>query len=269
MNIIGQDKLINKINSTNIDDWPSSTILLGDVGCGKHTVLNYITNRYNLKQIELTKNLNQESIEAAYQRVEPCLYYFDAKLLSEKQQNMLLKFIEEPLSGSFIVILCDNRSRLLPTVLNRCQVLEFEAYNTETLSKFIDADYPHSDYVLELSTTPGQVKLFQSSNANAMKELADKMFDKMSTASFSNTLSISSKIAFKGEKDKFDAQLFIKVLNNSLLRKIQISDNPLYYEMFNIVQELVYKSKLINVDMRYLFDSFLCKLWRCSRNDRY
>ena len=118
MNIIGQDKLINKINSTNIDDWPSSTILLGDVGCGKHTVLNYITNRYNLKQIELTKNLNQESIEAAYQRVEPCLYYFDAKLLSEKQQNMLLKFIEEPLSGSFIVILCDNRSRLLPTVLN-------------------------------------------------------------------------------------------------------------------------------------------------------
>ena len=178
---------------------------------------------------------------------------------------MILKLIEEPLKGSFIVILCDNKSKLIDTVWNRCQVFTFESYSKEDLLKFVDDKVVNKDYILSVANTPGQVQMLQSYDIESMIDLADKMFDKMSTASFSNTLSIEDKIGFKEEKDKVDIRVFIKVLVNRITTKIKSSDTDMYYKMFNLVNELSYKSKLANVDLKYLFDSFLSKLWKVSR----
>lgn len=264
--IVGQKKLVSMIDNTQLDVWPSTIVLYGDFGCGKHLLLNYISEKFGLATLELTEILNQETIENIYQKPEPTIYYLDSNKLSVKQQNMILKFIEEPLKGSFIVILCENKSKLIDTVWNRCQILSFESYTKEELNSFIENHSDNDDYILSIATTPGQVKLLQSYDIAGMLDLSNKMFDKMSTASFSNTLSISDKVAFKDEKDKIDIRVFIKVLINCITNKIKVQDNNVYYKMFNLVNELNYKSKLANVDMKYLFDTFLSKLWKVSRS---
>ena len=44
--IIGQTKLLNKINALNIDSLPHSILMIGDLGCGKHTLCKYIANKF-------------------------------------------------------------------------------------------------------------------------------------------------------------------------------------------------------------------------------
>ncbi|MCC1497707.1 DNA polymerase III subunit delta' [Alcanivorax sp. 1008] len=44
-----------------------------------------------------------------------------AESMNRNAQNALLKTLEEPGSGAFLLLLCDQPSRLLPTVRSRCQ----------------------------------------------------------------------------------------------------------------------------------------------------
>lgn len=262
---VGQKKLLKLADNAQLDSWPSTSVFYGDMGCGKHLLLKYISEKLGLVTLDLTRIIDQEVIEQIYQKPEPAIYYFESDKLSIKQQNMILKFIEEPLKGSFIVILCDNKSKLLDTVWNRCRVFTFEAYTKEELNQFIENHSDKDEYILSIATTPGQVKMLAGYNIDEMLSLADKMFDKMGKASFSNTLTISDKLAFKDEKDKIDIRVFIKVLQHCIVDKIKNTPQDIYYKMFELVNELQYKSKLANVDMKYLFDTFLSELWKVSR----
>jgi Holliday junction resolvasome RuvABC ATP-dependent DNA helicase subunit len=53
MGFIGQKLLLNKLNNLNLDSMPRSLLLLGDVGCGKHTYSNLIANRLGLKLVDI------------------------------------------------------------------------------------------------------------------------------------------------------------------------------------------------------------------------
>lgn len=267
--IVGQDSLLSKINRYTLDSWPNSCIFLGDVGCGKHTLVKFISDKFNLLQYNLTPILNQETIEEIYERPELRLYYIEAEKTTIRQQNMLLKLIEEPPKNVFIVIICESLSQVLTTIKNRCQLFEFSAYTKELLSKFI-TESECSQYILDIASTPGQVINYQSYNIKDLIELSEKIFTKISSASFSNTLSISNKIAFKDERDKINIELFSKILNKTITNMItyNTTDN-VYYHMFLLVQRFMSDLRAANVDKRYLFDNFLCKLWRCSRNDSH
>lgn len=49
----------------------------------------------------------------------------DADFLSEPCMNALLKTLEEPIDGTYFILLCEEMGRLLPTILSRLQVFHF------------------------------------------------------------------------------------------------------------------------------------------------
>lgn len=49
----------------------------------------------------------------------------EAEKLNQESQNALLKTLEEPPNGSFIVLLCTKLDNLLPTTRSRCQIISF------------------------------------------------------------------------------------------------------------------------------------------------
>ena len=51
----------------------------------------------------------------------------DAHRMNEAGQNCLLKTLEEPPDGALIILLTDEPSRLLPTVVSRCMIVGIEA----------------------------------------------------------------------------------------------------------------------------------------------
>ena len=131
--MIGQKKIKNLIETSSLDNFPNSLILLGEKGSGKHTICDLISDKLNLQIIDISEKLTQEMIDEIYTRVEPYIYIISDEKLTIKNQNSILKFLEEPLKNSYIILLVENRNKLLPTILNRCQIWELEKYSINEL----------------------------------------------------------------------------------------------------------------------------------------
>ncbi|HSD10491.1 MAG TPA: AAA family ATPase [Candidatus Binatia bacterium] len=76
----------------------------------------------------------------------------EAQALTEDAQNALLKTLEEPPRGSVLVLVCHNASRLLPTVLSRCQRVAFAPLERATVETILrDRLHVSADDALFLS----------------------------------------------------------------------------------------------------------------------
>ena len=51
MNIIGQTKLLSKINA--MEYLPKTLMFLGPAGCGKHTIAKYTAEKFGLDFVEI------------------------------------------------------------------------------------------------------------------------------------------------------------------------------------------------------------------------
>lgn len=250
-----QKHIYNYIDNKARDNFPRSLLLLGESGCGKHSLCDYIAEKLNLQLINISENLNFDFIMQLYEKPEPYLYIIEASKISVKEQNTILKFIEEPLKNAFIILIAENSNQLLPTILNRCQQLSFNPYTLEEL-KQLSSD----ELILKIAKTPGQVDSLLSNNLQDMVILADKIINKIGSANLPNVLTIPDKLAFKQEKDKFDIECFSRTLNYMLLEKIKSDDNPKYLEMYKLVGEWNKKRKAPTIVQNFLFENYLVKM---------
>ena len=76
--------------------------------------------------------LSQKSIESGIKVV----LIVDADLLNEAASNCLLKTLEEPTNGLFI-LLTSKLSLLLDTIVSRCQLIRFKSFSKKQLEIFI------------------------------------------------------------------------------------------------------------------------------------
>lgn len=65
----------------------------------------------------------------------------DADTMTASAQNRLLKTLEEPSQGTFLFLITTHFSRLLPTVLSRCQVLRFQGLNSDGIASYLANHY--------------------------------------------------------------------------------------------------------------------------------
>lgn len=256
MMIKGQEKICNRINSLTLDAFPRSLMLVGLKGSGKHLIVDYIAKRFNLTVLDITTSLDQESIDELYNRVEPYIYIIRANELSVKEENTILKFLEEPLKNSYIVLLAETDIGLLQTIVNRCQIWYLQNYTKELLSTFVTNN---NSYVLSIATTPGQVIDLCNVPFNDMIELADKIIDKIDIASVSNTLTLSNKIKFKEEKG-FDLHLFIDILLQRIVERAKCSADTRFTTAYLLTSELKKKIHIKNLDYKALFEKYLIEL---------
>lgn len=261
--IIGQDKLLNRIHQYNLDSFPRSVILLGGKGSGRHLIAEEISKHLRLEQVVVKTSISYEDIEQFITRPEPYLYLFDASLLSIKQQNVILKFLEEPLKNCYIVIVCQTKRQLLDTILNRCQVWSLEKYSKELLQKM----FPEvTDLKLSLATTPGQViELLQTddSELSYLYELANKIVYSISRASVGNTLSVCEKFYYgvsDEKKEKYNFEIFCRILLEASKKSVVDNNNPSSYNTYYLTSELYNQTFIPNINKKQLFENYLMKL---------
>lgn len=261
--IIGQEKIKGRIDTTNIDTFPRSLLLIGEVGSGKHIFVNYISNHLGLDVIDVTDTICYELIEEIQSKPQPHIYLIDGNKITVKTENVILKFVEEPLLNSFIIIIATDKSILLDTVVNRCVVWEFQKYTESQLRYFAD-----SDEILSLCSTPGQIEQMKCQSISDMRKLANTIVHKISVANFANVLTISNNIAYKGEKDKYDLTVFVKILLDEYRKEMEINPSAKIVNCYKCVSTL-YSSliKLSTFDNKMLFEHCITRLWEISRDD--
>lgn len=254
--MIGQERLKGLIKSFSIEDFPKTIMLVGDFGCGRHTIVNEeIAPLLNIPVKDLTDDLNSEMLGDIFISPTPYIYLIDYDSLAVNKFNILLKILEEPPTNAFLVVITSNANLVAPTILNRCKVWYFDPYTKEQLEEFCS-----NKDLIDFVKTPGRLKVYTNLDFNKLKEMCVNIFLKNEIASLSNLLSISEKISWtKLSEDKFDSNLFYDVLMyvcGDLYSKRSI--DYFYYSLTNEYINM-FKSKL-QFDRKRMFEKYLIEL---------
>ncbi|HIC09302.1 MAG TPA: AAA family ATPase [Aquificales bacterium] len=86
----------------------------------------------------------------------------DAGKMNPQAQNALLKTLEEPPQGVVFILIATNRGELLPTILSRCQVVEFQPLKGEEVEEVLTSvgrDIPQT--LRELAKSKGSLAVLR------------------------------------------------------------------------------------------------------------
>lgn len=258
----GQEKLTSTFSHMTIEQLPKTIMLLGEYGCGKHTLAKNIAEMFFLEYNDVTETISVDLINEIYGHKIPTLYVIDVNKL--KDQNIILKFIEESKDFIFVCLLCDNENLVLNTVMNRCIIYRFEEYSKDFLKQYISCVRQGDEEIaLNIFTTIGQLQTYGNMNLTELNDLCYKIATKIQDASITNTLSLVDKFNYKDLYDKYDVSIFFKLLK--LILKDLTKQDIKYYNMYMLV--LNYSKRLNDNRIRKedLMSNFLIKFWKLSR----
>ena len=263
--MIGQTNLLKTLSRYNRDTFPRSIILCGEEGSGKHTITNYISqNIIKFEILDITDNISDEYLDQIYRNPNPYIYLIDLNKLTEKSQNIILKFVEEPLNNSFIILLTNTTFNVLNTIINRCVIFNMDNYTDDELKTFIE-NKENEELILQAVRTPGKILNNDLSNLKDLNDVVDKMVSKLSNASYANTLTIANKINYKDEYNKFDLDIMLNTLSYKLYKTYLEMNNKNMLEMYLLtVNE---RKKLIDtrLNKELFMQNYLTKLWKLSK----
>ncbi len=264
--MIGQDKIIEKINKLTLDTFPRSILLLGESGSGKKTLINEVViPKLNLPLIDITDSISLDVIYDIYLRSEPYIYIIDMRRLSVKKENAILKLVEEPLKNSFLILIDSNKNNIIPTIVNRCQVWELEKYSKETLQYFLTTkfdNYPDYFYLTDIFNTPGQLlNITTNDNVKEILSFIDTIINNIGTANVANILNISNRIDYKNDDNKkWNYEVFCKLLIHKIQKACVETPNLKSYRLFLETKNLVNDSNIPHINKQHLFENYLYKI---------
>lgn len=255
--MIGQLNLLSRVNNLiENNQLPRTLLLEGEFGCGKHTLASYIADKLGYELIDITDRISLETLEQITLSPIPNVYSVNITKSSIKEQNMLLKFLEEPLKNSYILLLCENKQKLIETVVNRCQCFKFEGYTKDELEQFTGGN----NLLLEYAATPGMILKLKDVPLNSMIELSCKIFQQINKANYSNVLTIPDKFWFGKEpdNDKLEFDIFAYIMQIQCYKMYCSYQIP--FCVYTKTCEFTNNLSIFNINKKNLFENFLVSL---------
>ena len=275
MVIFGQQKLLNKINSYTLDTLPKTILLLGEKGCGKHLVTRYLAEKFDLDIVNIDSETSAEDLINYSQDPIAKIYFIDLDNITSKKysqenrlkaQNPFLKFIEEPSQNAYVIVSVSSASNALATVLNRCIKFSFEPYSPELLKEHFDWQVANSnDLVYKVCTTPGQLSGIDGDNILELNKLCDTIVHGIFKANYANTLKIYTKVNYAENYDKFDLDLFFKMLKYVAFEDYKTNKTESSLNIYNYTNQATIRLLDDRLNKEAFMINFLDGLWRLTR----
>jgi DNA polymerase-3 subunit delta' len=159
--IIGHKNIINSINNRiSNDSFSHANLIVGNDGIGKSIIAKYMSNRIlkgreDSESIDIVKyspssasfgvddvrNIINEVNKKPYEGEKKVLILYKSDKLTTQAQNALLKTIEEPPKGVYLILLSDSLEAILDTIKSRCQIYKLTPLNKQEISTYIEDNY--------------------------------------------------------------------------------------------------------------------------------
>lgn len=202
--IIGHKNIIDSINNRKINDsFSHANLIVGDDGIGKSIIARYLSNqlikekndvqsadivRYypssNSFGVDDVRNIINEVNKKPYEGNKKVLILYKCDKLTVQAQNALLKTIEEPPKGVYLILLSDSLEIILDTIKSRCQIYKLTPLNKEEISTYIDENYSDLDLEDKKSALaysagiPGKVdKFINDPNLEKLRDICVELFE--------------------------------------------------------------------------------------------
>ena len=159
--IVGHKNIIDSINNRKLNDsFSHANLIVGNDGIGKSVVAKYmsaqiINRRDDIEHVDVVKyypssssfgvddvrNVINEVSKKPYEGDRKVLILYKCDKLTVQAQNALLKTIEEPPNGVYLVLLSDSLEMILDTIQSRCQIYKLTPLNKEDILTYIEGKY--------------------------------------------------------------------------------------------------------------------------------
>ena len=251
MNIIGQTKLLSKINA--MEYLPKTLLFLGPVGCGKHTIAKYVAEEFKLDFVEIEESVSAQDLEDYTPKTIDTLYLINLNRFTEKQQNQFLKFIEEPSKSVYVVLIANSEAGILNTILNRSIKYHLEPYTKEQIEQITNTTV--NDLAFKIFQTPGKLLNLTEQSFNDVMGLANTVVHSINRATYPNALVVSTKINYKDLYSKIDFDLFFDTveylaledyINNKTEQSLTIFKTTNQFKQYATQQNLIKEILMIN-----------------------
>lgn len=260
--LVGQSHL-QQLLKTPFESFPHSLLLVGERGCGKHHFAQAFAEHYGCDLCDITAQLTYEFLTEVSLNPTPTFYLVDLGSITEKEQNLLLKSVEEPSSGSYFILLTEALTQVLDTIPNRCCVMEFLPYSNKELQQFLTQE--QNPQLLHYFRTPGKLLDSQKLDLDALVGLCDLLLSKLKSVNYANLLTVVSKINLKDEYDKYDLSMFLGVLSHQARTKYLETKQPLYLQCYQICQKETKKLVDKRINKQYFLYNLLTTLWEAAQ----
>jgi hypothetical protein len=268
--IVGQTKLVSALTKFNYQTLPPAILLVGPIGSGKHYITECFAKSLNVELIEITNSTTAEDLLDYSQSPVAKIFWVDLSEVSEKAQNKLLKFIEEPSSTVRIILGAEAKVGILPTILNRCITYTLEAYSLEELQSFSWSPKGADPQVYYFCNTPGA--LLTLGDADSFKAIYQKCesiiesFPKMADTQFAQAIGSYADIKCKDtQANKLDFDLFLKVLTHVAFECWKLSGDEFAFRAYLVIEAKRQAALNKTVAKEAFLLSLLDELWEVSR----
>jgi DNA polymerase III delta prime subunit len=107
------------------------------VARGVHPDLHLVEAEGTSIRIDQVRELEKELNRKPHEAVCKVALIDEADLMNRDAANSFLKTLEEPPTGSYIVLISASKEKLLPTVLSRCHEVPFSSLGKKDIEEFL------------------------------------------------------------------------------------------------------------------------------------
>ena len=154
--MIGQDAIVKTLNNAiKNDDIPQALLFCGPRGVGKTSCARILAKKinnlkdnfeYNIFELDAASNNSVEDIRNITDqiRIPPQsgnykVYIIDeVHMLSNQAFNAFLKSLEEPPKHVVFILATTEKSKIIPTILSRCQIFDFKKVDVNSIVKLLE-----------------------------------------------------------------------------------------------------------------------------------
>lgn len=156
-----------------------SKILKKEIGKENVDAIHYRNKKASISVSEV-RDIIEEVYKRPYEGDKKVIVIYDAEKLTVQAQNALLKTIEEPPNGVYILLLTTSLESLLDTIKSRCQIYKLTPLNKEEMINFINLNYEVSEKQISSLLAysegiPGRVEKFL--NDHKLQSLRNLIID--------------------------------------------------------------------------------------------
>lgn len=229
-NFIGHKIIIDSFKKrVDLGEISHAHIIVGPDGIGKSNLANKFARNilgkleekdyvdiinYRCKKVsfgvddvrEIVEEINKKPFEGD----KKVIIIYDGNKLTVQAQNALLKTIEEPPHGVFIILLCESLELILDTIKSRCQIYKLSPLNKKEIRFYLDninnSDFTEEEINAAIAYSegiPGRAEAFLKNSS--LKELRNILEELLYLIIKSNSIEIldfeTKIVAFKDKKE--------------------------------------------------------------------
>lgn len=227
---IGHKSIIDSFKKrVDLGEISHAHIIVGEDGIGKSNLANKLARNilgkfeekdyidiinYRCKKasfgVDDVREIVDEINKKPFEGDKKVIIIYDGNKLTVQAQNALLKTIEEPPKGVYIILLCESLELILDTIKSRCQIYKLTPLTKEDIRLYIDRisedDYSQEEINAAIAYSegiPGRAEAFLRDSS--LKDLRNTLVDLLFLIIKGNPkelLEFESKIiAFKDKRD--------------------------------------------------------------------